>query len=123
MTFQAKAFAWHKAVLVTITDASFAGEELVVDDKVFPRRSQKGRITALADPVIWDGDKANMHIIGWRPTMIKRVCRSTFNAQTQSMINGIAADARIRTIIADCRGMIDQGGKWLEQARFSIYRL
>ena len=40
--FKARAFDWHKAVIVTITDASFAGEKLVVDDKVFPRRSQKG---------------------------------------------------------------------------------
>merc|ERR1712039_190057 len=74
MTFKARAFDWHNAVVVSITDASFAGEKLVVEDKTFPRRSQKGRITALADPKIWDGDKANMHIIGWRSTMIKRVC-------------------------------------------------
>ena len=102
MTFKAKAFSWHKAVLVTITDASFAGEKLVVGDKVFPRRNQKGRITALADPVIWDGSKANMHIIGWRSTMIKRVCTSIFTGQAESILDGIADHARIRTIIAHC---------------------
>ena len=120
MTFKAKAFDWNDAILVTISDASFAGEKLVVDDQVFPRRSQRGRITCIADPKIWDGDKANMHIIGWRSTMIKRVCRSTFNAETQALIDSVAAGARVRTIIADCKGLIAEGGRWLEQSRFAM---
>ena len=108
---------------MNISDASFAGETVAVEDQVFPRRSQRGRITCLADPKIWDGDKANMHIIGWRPTMIKRVCQSTFNIETQAMIDGVAAGARVRTIIADCRGSIEQGGRWLEQPRFATKNL
>ena len=61
-----------------------------------------------------------MHIIGSRSTMIKRVCRSTFNAETQALIDSVAADARVRTIVADCKGLIVEGGRWLEQARFAM---
>ena len=64
-----------------------------------------------------------MHIISWRSTMIKRVCRSTFNADTPVMIDGVAAGARVRTIIADCRGSIEQGGRWLEHSRFAMKHL
>ena len=61
-----------------------------------------------------------MHIIGWRSTMIKRVCRSTFNAETQALIDSVAAGARVRTIVADCKGLIVEGGRWLEQSRFAM---
>ena len=55
--------------------------------------------------------------------MIKRVCRSTFNAETQAMVDGVAFGARLRTIIADLRGMIEEGGKWLEQSRYVMPHL
>ena len=55
--------------------------------------------------------------------MIKRVCRSTFNAETQAMVDGVAFGSRLRTIIADLRGLIEEGGKWLEQSRFGMPHL
>mgnify|MGYP001456829844 CR=1 FL=1 len=55
--------------------------------------------------------------------MIKRVCRSTFNAETQALVDGVAFGARLRTIIADLRGMIEEGGKWLEQSRYVMPHL
>ena len=82
LLFKAGAFDWNTAVMTTITDASFANETKIVDDKVFPRRSQKGRLTVLAGPGIWHGDKEYFHVIGWKNTMICRVCRSTMKAET-----------------------------------------
>ena len=49
--------------------------------------------------------------------MIKRVCRSTFNAETQAMVDGVAFGQRLRTIIADLKVEIQEGGQWLEQSR------
>ena len=40
LTYKAGLLDWEDSVLMTITDASWAGETLVIDDKVFPRRSQ-----------------------------------------------------------------------------------
>ena len=55
--------------------------------------------------------------------MIKRVCRSTFNAETQAMVDGVAFGQRLRTIIADLKGEIQEGGLWLEQSRDSARHL
>ena len=55
--------------------------------------------------------------------MTKRIRRSTFNAETQSMIDGVAAGLRLRTVIADIRGQIQEGGKRLELARYAIPHL
>ena len=57
--FKAHAFNWNEAILVSVTDASWAGETLIVDDKVFPRRSQRARVTFLASPYIWTGNEAS----------------------------------------------------------------
>ena len=105
--YKAKAFDWNKAVLVTITDASWAGEKLVVEDRVFPRRSQEGRITALADPAIWDGKSCNFHVIGWKSKLITRTCRSTMCAETMSMCTGTGVGIKMRTAIAEMRGLRD----------------
>ena len=39
------------------------------------------------------------------------------------MIDGVAFGQRLRTIIADLKGDIEDGGKWLEQSRYSIRHL
>ena len=55
----------------------------------------------LADPSIWDQDKAPMYVLGWRSTMIRRVCRSTFAAETQAMISAVGEGEKIRAAMAD----------------------
>jgi hypothetical protein len=71
---------------------------------VFPKRSQYGRITALADPKLWDAEEGVIHFIGWKNSLIKRVCRSTFRAETHAMIYATEASDKIRAIITDLRG-------------------
>ncbi len=63
-----------------------------------------GRLTLLADPCLWDCDIGNAHIIGWKSTMIKRVCRSTMQAKTMAKVSGTAEGIRTRAAIADMRG-------------------
>ncbi len=78
--------------MVNITDASFANEQkpakVKLEERMFPRRSQKVRITCLAGPEMGHSDQAIMHIMGWSSNTIRRMCRSTFAAETQSMIGG-----------------------------------
>ena len=84
--YKAGAFNFQEALMITISDASWANHENIIDDKVFPRRWQYGRITALAHPNLWNGDDGLIHIIGWKSGLIKRTCRSTFRAETRGMI-------------------------------------
>ena len=77
LLFKSGLFDWNEKIVVTITDASWAGEKLIVDDKVFPRRSQYGRINCLGNASLWDTKEGGVHIIGWKSALIKRQCRST----------------------------------------------
>jgi hypothetical protein len=113
--FKAKAFEFERALLLTITDASWAGEELVHDDRVFPRRSQYGRILALADPNLWDKSESGyMHIIGYKSALIKRLCRSTFRAETQGMVYGTEAGVHMRAVLAKITGQFKREN-WEEE--------
>ena len=106
--FRKGAVNWESSTLITITGASWAGEKLYnCDGQVFPRRSQRGKFTLLADKSIWDGDKANAYVLSWKSTMIKRVCRSTMAAETQSLLGGVADGMRLRAVIADLTDQIE----------------
>ena len=74
LLFKSGLFDWSDKIVVTITDASWAGEKLIVDDKVFPRRSQYGRINCLGNHSSWDGKEGGVHIISWKSALIKRQC-------------------------------------------------
>lgn len=106
--YKAGAFDFQKAILLTISDASWANDEKIVDDKVFPRRSQYGRINELGDPRLWDSDEGALHIIGWKSGLIKRTCRSTFRAETHGIIYAKEATDGILAMIADMRGKFDK---------------
>ena len=102
--YKSGAFDFNKALTITFSDASWANDEKIVDDKVFPRRSQYGRVTALGQPGLWRGDSGFIHFIGWKSGLIKRICRSTFRAETHGMLYGTEASDKIRATIADLRG-------------------
>ena len=95
--------------LRTVTDASWAGETLIIDDShIFPRRSQYGQITALGSPDLWDSDTGGyIHILGWKSALIKRQCRSTFRAETQGMIYGTETGTHMRASICKMRGKFE----------------
>lgn len=120
--FKAGAFEWKDAVLCSITDASWANETKVQGDQVFPRRSQMGRFTVLAGPDIWNGEKSNFHVIGWKSNMIKRLCRSTMQAETQASVGGMEEGIRIRAAIADMRG-VQETGDWFSSSRKTMRHL
>jgi len=94
--YRAEAFDWNDMIIATITDASWAGETLVIDDKVFPRRSQMGYVIVFADKRLWDGDEASIMPISWKSIVIKRTCRSTMQAETHAQLGGTECAARLR---------------------------
>jgi hypothetical protein len=120
--YKARAIDWDKAVLVTVTDASWAGEKLLIEDRVYPRRSQQGTITLLADPAIWQGDIANAYVLSWSSKMIKRMCRSTMAAETQSQLKGVAHGLKLRSVLTDMKGRIEPF-KWFENSKTTLRHL
>ena len=101
--FKAGAFKFEDALLLSFSDASWANDTKYIDQKVFPRRSQFGRLLLLGDPCLWDGTQGIVHFIGWKSALIKRTCRSTFRAETHVVNYGSEATIHIRVIIASLR--------------------
>ena len=89
-------FTWNKMEMLTVTDASFGNESNF--------RSQKGRMTFLTGP---DSFEKNMgvHLIGYSSTIIGRVCRSTLQAETYALSDGVEESMRLRAALADAHGV------------------
>ena len=82
-------------------------EHEIVDDELEPGRSQQGHIICLAPAEMVNLQVATIHPISWSSTVIKRVCRSTLQAETMSLTKGIEAGMRLRAAIVDMRGQLD----------------
>jgi hypothetical protein len=102
--FKAGVMDFETSILISISDASWAGEEKIIDEKVFPRRSQYGRFQCLGTPDLWDGDTGYVHFLGWKSSIIKKMCRSTFRAETQGCCYSMEAGVALRAVIAEVLG-------------------
>ena len=79
--FKSGLFTWNKMEMLTITDASFGNESNF--------RSQKGRMTFLTGPDSFDKNGMVVHLIGYSSTIIGGVCRSTLQAETYALSDGV----------------------------------
>ena len=67
---------------------------------------------ALAAPGLEDGNMAVIHPIQFGSKVIRRVCRSTLQAETYALAWGVEAGARVRANIADALGFLgNEGGR------------
>ena len=73
----------------------------------------------LADKSLWDGQVGNAYVLGWKSTMIKRLCRSTMAAETQAMLSSVAHCMKLRACIADMLGHL-KWGDWMESSRSTV---
>ena len=101
--FKAGAFKFSEAIMITVSDASWANDQKVVctdmDVTIFPMKSQFGRFTLLGHPDLWDADEGYVHIIGFKSGLIKRTCRSTFRAEAHGMLYDTEASDNLRAVI------------------------
>ena len=90
LLFKIGAFKFSEAIMITVSDASWANDQKVVyhawDLKTFPRKSQHGRLTLFGHPDLWDGTEGYVHVIGFKGGLLKRTCRSTMRAETHGML-------------------------------------
>ena len=102
--FKPAEFKFEDAILISIHDASWANEEKIIDGHIFPRRSQYGRITCMGHPDLWEGDTGIVHFIGWKSGLIRRLCRSTFRAETQGCCYAMESGVALRALMCDIMG-------------------
>ena len=113
LIFRSDAISWNTAVVVTVTDASFAQETIIEGDGTEkPHRTQKAFMNLLVDPKILTGDEAGCHIWAWRSLTDKRVCRATLQGEAHGMLSGTEMGDRLRAIICDCKGKLPDLRDW-----------
>ena len=101
LRFARNAFKWHESMIVTVNDASFAGEE--------NHHSQSGRLLLLADPKLRTRQDAGVHIVYWSSTTIRRVCRATLQAEMLSTTAGSEEAQHLRALLHDAEaGLSDR---------------
>ena len=107
--YEAGVCCWDNVSLVSFSDASFAQEEGF--------RSQQGRLHYLCDASEVDTNEHHAHIISYASTTIKRVCRSTLQAETYGMQSAVEAGDRLRAIICEVKGLIPDMKEWFEASQ------
>ena len=99
--YEAGVVDWDNMIIVAMADASHSNEIEVVGTHTEAYRSQSGRLLMLADPSILKGDNMKYHLISWSSTLIRRVSRSTMQAETYSMSNMVEEGDKFRAGLVD----------------------
>ena len=99
ITYPLMAFKFEEAMLVGIQDASFSNDHDVSQGGVkMGNRSQSGRLLCLAPPEFKDEKAGQLMLIEWHSTTLKRVCRSTMQAETLSLLHGCEEGEHLRLV-------------------------
>ena len=114
--FKKHAFNFDEAMLLSVTDASHAAEtEYVENGNKKGYRSQGGRMLLLADKMPNLGEEAKCHLLEWQSASLKRVCRSTLQAEVLSSMVGSESAQQVRFLLYSLyhpRPQGDRGGAW-----------
>ena len=114
IAFRSGLLDWSKPgglMSLVITDASHANEEeeLLVNGSVSVEhhRSQGARMIFVATPSLWDEDKGSVHPIACASNIVRRVCRSTIQAEAYTLQAGVEDGDVLRAAVADLFGALD----------------
>ena len=120
--YQAGILDFNNCILCTISDASWSNEKQLVKGKLEPLRSQRARMTVLAHKDFLKGMETPFYPIAWQSTMVKRVCRSTLQAESYGMTAAVEEGMRLRAMLVDARGLLDRR-KWERSSRGQMQHL
>eukprot|EP00972_Heterocapsa_arctica_P025316 3729685-Heterocapsa_arctica.AAC.1 len=97
-------------IVMAVSDASHGNEEEYLDDwderEAF--RSQGAKIAFIADASAVHNDEAQVHMISFSSTVIKRFVNSTIKAETYQLTDVVEAADLIRAALADARGAVEE---------------
>ena len=122
ITYKAGVLDFNDCILCTISDASWSNEKQLVKGKLEPLRSQRARMTVLAHKEFLKRMETPFYPIAWQSTIVKRVCRSTLQAESYGMTAAVEEGMRLRAMIVDSRGLLDRR-KWEVTSRQNMQHL
>ena len=120
--YEAGSVDWDNMIVVAMADASHSNEIEVIGTRTEAYRSQSGRLLMLASPDILSGNELKYHLMSWSSTLIRRVCRSTMQAETYSMSHMVEEGDRFRAGLTDALYGINPT-TWEKQAAESLRML
>lgn len=98
--YSSDAFEIENAMVISINDASHgASFDVGKDGKPVGHRSQTGRLLALAPEKFEETGNEKIHVLSWSSNVIKRVCRSTLQAEAMSLQLGSEDAEHIRQVL------------------------
>ena len=113
--FQKGIYEFKDAVILSVTDASHAAELHVSHiGKESGHKSQAGKMILLADRMPSQTHPARVHILEWASHTIKRVCRSTLQAEVLSSMDGSEGAHYIREVLHALTNPKNQAGRLRE---------
>ena len=120
IVFMKKHFDFDCSILISITDASHAAELNIAENgQRQGHRSQGGRFLLLGDKVPDLDQLTRGHILEWQSQTLKRVCRSTLQAEVLSSMVGSEAGQQVRALLYSLvqpRGVGDRSQLWKVEA-------
>ena len=120
LTFRKRTYVFEESILLSVTDASHGAETSTMEDGTERgHRSQGGRFLLLGNKMPKVKEPAACHVLEWQSHSLKRVCRSTLQAEVLSSMQGSEAGQQVRTILyaMQCpRIPGDRGMLWKTQA-------
>ena len=91
---------FETACLLSVTDASHAAEVHVNEiGRPMGHRSQAGRFLLLSDRMPDEKERCHVHVLEWCSHALRRVCRSTLQAETLSSMDGSEAGNYVRGLM------------------------
>ena len=108
-----------RAILLSVTDASYAADyDTSSSGQVLGNRSQSGRLLFLADPSFLEKGEGEVYLLQHHSNGIRRVCRSTLQAETLNMVSGLEEAEHMRAVMFGMRHVLQ--GDWQVRAMDAV---
>ena len=112
LVYRSGVLDWDNLISCVITDASHANEHEVMtvdkEDSLELHRSQGARLNCLGTPSLMSSDEGHVHLISFASKKVRRVCRSTLQAEAYTLQTGVEEGDRLRAAVADLFGKLDR---------------
>ena len=97
-------FDFNQLEVISVTDASHAADfDVNKNGEKLGFRSQSGRVLLVGGPEVMKTGKGAVHLISWKSQVIRRVCRSTLQAESLSMLAGYEEAEHLRMVLHGLR--------------------
>ena len=105
-----KGVKWNDCVVAAVPDAGHACTSVYLDDwkETEPFRSQAGKLIFLATPDARTADTFHVSLVSYGSSAMKRVVRSTIQAEAYNLQQVVEEADLIRAAVLDCRGLLDR---------------